>query len=59
MEIISLSQDKVELFDGTIIPLEMDFETFMSRLRENKLNDGLKKVENTIDAENEELDDVA
>ena len=59
MEIISLSKDMVELFDGTIIPLEMDFETFMSRLRENKLNDGLKKIENTIDAENTELDDVA
>ena len=43
MEILSLAGDKVELFDGTLIPLELDFATFMKRLRENGLNDGLKK----------------
>ena len=43
MEILSLAGDKVELFDGTLIPLELDFATFMKRLRENSLNDGLKK----------------
>ena len=43
MEILSLAGDKVELFDGTLIPLELDFASFMKRLRENSLNDGLKK----------------
>ena len=43
MEILSLAGDTVELFDGTLIPLELDFATFMKRLRENSLNDGLKK----------------
>ena len=42
-DILSLSGDTVELFDGTLIPLEMDFDTFMKRIRENPLNDHLLK----------------
>ena len=42
-EILSLSKDKVELFDGTLIPLEMEFDTFIKRVRENPLNDSLLK----------------
>ena len=42
-DILSLSKDKVELFDGTLIPLELDYETFMRRLRENPMNDSLLK----------------
>ena len=42
-EILSLAGDKVELFDGTLIPLEMELDTFLKRIRENPLNDGLLK----------------
>lgn len=42
-DILLLSKEKVELFDGTLIPLELDYETFMRRLRENPLNDALLK----------------
>ena len=42
-EIISIDSGRVELFDGTLIPLEMDYETFMSRVRENDLNAHLIK----------------
>ena len=42
-EILSLAGDKVELFDGTLIPLEMDLDTFLKRISENPLNDGLLK----------------
>ena len=42
-DILSISSEKVELFDGSIFPLEMDFETFMKRIRENPLNDDLLK----------------
>lgn len=42
-DITSISKDMVELFDGTLIPLELSYEVFMRRLRENPLNDHLKK----------------
>ena len=42
-EILSLAGDKVELFDGTLIPLEMELDTFLKRIRENPMNDGLLK----------------
>ena len=42
-EILSFAGDKVELFDGTLIPLEMELDTFLKRIRENPLNDGLLK----------------
>ena len=42
-EILSLAGDKVELFDGTLIPLEMELDTFLKRIRENPLNDDLLK----------------
>ena len=42
-EITTITAERVELFDGTLIPLEMDYETFIRRIRENKLNDHLKK----------------
>jgi len=42
-DILSLADGKVELFDGTLIPLEMDFDTFIKRVRENPLNDHLLK----------------
>ncbi len=34
----------VELFDGTMFPIEMSFEEFAERLKENPLNDHLKKA---------------
>ena len=43
-DITSISKDMVELFDGTLIPLELSYEVFMRRLRENPLNDHLKKT---------------
>ena len=49
-EIISIDNERVELFDGTLIPLEMDYETFMSRIRENDLNAHLiKKAEEKVE----------
>ena len=39
----SMSEEMVELFDGTLFPLELDTATFLKRLRENPLNDHLKK----------------
>ena len=42
-DILSLSKDKVELFNGTLIPLELDYETFMRRVRDNPLNNHLRK----------------
>ena len=49
-EITSIDSERVELFNGTLFPLEMDYETFMSRIRENKLNDHLiKKTEEKIE----------
>lgn len=42
-EIVSLSKDKVELFDGTLIPLELDYDVFMRRVRDNLLNNHLRK----------------
>lgn len=42
-EILSLSADKVELFDGTLIPLELDYDVFMRRLRDNPMNNHLRK----------------
>ncbi len=42
-EITSIDSERVELFDGTLIPLEMDYATFISRVRDNDLNDHLKK----------------
>ncbi|MBQ8441576.1 MAG: hypothetical protein IJX19_13010, partial [Clostridia bacterium] len=38
----SMTAEKVELFDGTLFPLELDTQTFLKRLRENPLNDHLK-----------------
>ena len=38
----SMSAEMVELFDGTLFPLELDTQTFLKRLRENPLNDHLK-----------------
>ncbi len=40
--ITSMADGKVELFDGTLIPLELTMEQFMSRIRENPLNNHLK-----------------
>ena len=40
--VISMEGDTVELFDGTLIPLELDRKTFFRRLSENPLNDFLK-----------------
>ena len=42
-EITTITADRVELFNGTLIPLEMDYETFIRRIRENALNDHLRK----------------
>ena len=42
-EILSLDKDKVELFDDTLFPLEMDYDTFIRRVRENPLNNHLRK----------------
>ena len=42
--VISLDGDTVELFDGTLIPLEMDKATFYKRVAENPFNDHLKKA---------------
>ena len=42
--VISLDGDTVELFDGTLIPLEMDKTTFYKRIAENPFNDHLKKA---------------
>ena len=53
-DILSLSGDTVELFDGTLIPLEMDFDTFMKRIRENPLNDHLLKEPKPARAEYKE-----
>jgi hypothetical protein len=39
----SMSEETVELFDGTLFPLELDTQTFLKRLRENPLNDHLLK----------------
>ncbi len=47
-EIISLSADTVELFDGTLIPLELPTDVFLKRLRENPLNDVLLKEPKAI-----------
>ena len=33
---------RVELFDGTLIPLELETGAFLRRLRENPLNDRLR-----------------
>ena len=44
-EITSIDSERVELFDGTLFPVEIDYETFMSCVRENKLNDHLIKKE--------------
>lgn len=41
--VLSLDDDKVELWDGTLIPLDFDRETFLRRVYENPLNDHLKK----------------
>ncbi len=38
----SMTAETVELFDGTLFPLELDTQTFLKRLRENPLNDHLK-----------------
>ncbi len=40
----SATEKGVELFDGTMFPLEMPYEMFLERLRENPLNDHLKAV---------------
>ncbi len=40
----SATEKGVELFDGTMFPLEMPYEVFLERLRENPLNDHLKKA---------------
>ena len=53
-DVLSLSGDTVELFDGTLIPLEMDFDTFMKRIRENPLNDHLLKEPKPARAEYKE-----
>ena len=50
-DIMSLSEDGVELFNGTLIPLEMDYETFMKRIRENPMNDRLKKPQKEVNEE--------
>ena len=42
-EILLMGKDKVELFDGTLFPLEMEHDTFIRRIRENPLNDHLRK----------------
>ena len=39
----SMTAEMVELFDGTLFPLELDTQTFLKRLRENPLNDHLRK----------------
>lgn len=39
----SVTDKGVELYDGTMFPLEMPYEVFLERLRENPLNDHLKK----------------
>lgn len=48
MEILSLSAEKVELFDGTLIPYELPTDVFLTRLRENPLNDALLKEPKAI-----------
>ncbi|MBQ7293194.1 MAG: hypothetical protein IJW79_05580 [Clostridia bacterium] len=50
---MSLSEDGVELFNGTLIPLEMDYETFMKRIRENPMNERLKKPQKEVKEETE------
>ena len=41
-EITAMDGTRVELFDGTLIPLELETGTFLHRLRDNPLNDGLR-----------------
>ena len=41
--VLSLDGVSVELWDGTLIPLDMDMDTFIKRVSENPLNDHLKK----------------
>ncbi len=48
--VTSLEGDRVELFDGSLIPLEMDKATFYRRISENPLNDRLKKQKETEQA---------
>ncbi len=43
MELLSMSSETVSLFDGTLIPLDLPTPVFLERLRENPLNDHLKK----------------
>ena len=41
-EITAMDGARVELFDGTLIPLELETGAFLRRLRENPLNDRLR-----------------
>ncbi len=43
LELLSITNEKVELFDGTLLPREMPTSVFLRRLSENPLNDYLKK----------------
>ena len=45
MQIESISDDTVALFDGSLFPVELTLEQFLARVKENPLNDHLKLPE--------------
>lgn len=49
----SVTEKGVELFDGTMFPLEMPYDVFLERLRENPLNDSLIKDAEGVIADRE------
>ena len=45
MQIESITDDTVALFDGSLFPVELTLEQFLARVKENPLNDHLKLPE--------------
>ena len=57
MQIESITDDTVALFDGSLFPVELTIEQFLARVKENPLNDHLKLPEKEELPEEEELTD--
>lgn len=58
MQIESISDDTVALFDGSLFPVELTLEQFLARVKENPLNDHLKLPEKEELLENEKAREI-
>ncbi len=58
MQIESITDDTVALFDGSLFPVELTLEQFLARVKENPLNDHLKLPEKEELTEEEKAHEI-